>query len=627
MRLAEFLVDSGRHAQALKVIGKDPSAQEDPQGLMLISLCHQALGDSVRAKIAADRLADEPSRGPTALALKGKMALDALDDERAEQLFRAAIEGDPGCAMGWYGLASLRRRRDDADGFWSCTRRAFALAPASREIAIAFHESCLAAGTEELAEADLREAIRTHRMNRRLRFLRIDLLLRQARLAEAMAEIESALVDFGVDDGLLKAALSVREKLGPVSMPAAAKSHGSVSLCMIVKNERAHLARCLLSANPLVDEIIVVDTGSSDETREIARAFGARVHEIPWTNDFSKARNFSLSKASGDWILVLDADEVISASDCEKFRQSLTAAGPHPAAYRFRTRNYTFHANAVGFEANRGDYPEEDGLGWHPTDKVRLFSNDHRIRFDYPVHELVEPSLERLKIPIRECPVPIHHYGTLDDAKTHEKTKRYHRLGLKKRRNFADNPGVLKELAIQHSQLGRHREAHDMWGRYLKIAPRSAEANINLAAACINLGRYAEALRHSQHALRIEPASKEAKLNIAYSLLFLERGGEAEAALEDLLRAHPDYLPAKFLACVASSCLQKSDQAEAIFAELKVLPLGAHIGVAFGDIAGRFLSASRADYARRTLEAAKRFGCRCPEMDAQLEVGTGAAAK
>ena len=83
----------------------------------------------------------------------------------------------------------------------------------------------------------------------------------------------------------------------------------TISLCMIVKNESANLARCLASAKPYVDEIIVVDTGSQDNSIEIARQFGARISHFDWCDDFAIARNVSLDLALGTWILVLDADE------------------------------------------------------------------------------------------------------------------------------------------------------------------------------------------------------------------------------------------------------------------------------------------------------------------------------
>lgn len=87
-----------------------------------------------------------------------------------------------------------------------------------------------------------------------------------------------------------------------------------LSLCMIVKNEEETLEKCLLSAKDIVDEIIIVDTGSDDRTKDIALKFTSKVYDFKWCNDFSKARNFSLSKADNNYVLILDADEVVCAS-------------------------------------------------------------------------------------------------------------------------------------------------------------------------------------------------------------------------------------------------------------------------------------------------------------------------
>ena len=85
-----------------------------------------------------------------------------------------------------------------------------------------------------------------------------------------------------------------------------------VSLCMIACDEEANIGACLQSASRDVDEIIVVDTGSRDRTRSVARHHGARVVELPWRDDFSAARNHGLEQAAGEWILVLDCDERIA---------------------------------------------------------------------------------------------------------------------------------------------------------------------------------------------------------------------------------------------------------------------------------------------------------------------------
>ncbi|MDR3587750.1 MAG: glycosyltransferase [Desulfosporosinus sp.] len=94
-----------------------------------------------------------------------------------------------------------------------------------------------------------------------------------------------------------------------------------ISLCMIVKNEEELLQRSLSNVTRYVDEIIVVDTGSTDRTQVIARNCGAQVYDFPWCDDFSAARNFALEKASCDWVLVLDADEVVNDFQVEDIRK------------------------------------------------------------------------------------------------------------------------------------------------------------------------------------------------------------------------------------------------------------------------------------------------------------------
>ena len=89
----------------------------------------------------------------------------------------------------------------------------------------------------------------------------------------------------------------------------------TLSCCMIVRNEEQFLLQCLESIKDVVDEIIVVDTGSADRTVQIAGEFGAKVYHHPWNNDFSEARNVSLSYATCDWILIMDADEELEQED------------------------------------------------------------------------------------------------------------------------------------------------------------------------------------------------------------------------------------------------------------------------------------------------------------------------
>lgn len=95
----------------------------------------------------------------------------------------------------------------------------------------------------------------------------------------------------------------------------------SISLCMIVKNEEKILARCLDSLKDLMDEIIIIDTGSTDSTKEIAARYTDKIYDFEWVDDFSAARNFSFSKATKDYIYAADADEVLDFENHERFRQ------------------------------------------------------------------------------------------------------------------------------------------------------------------------------------------------------------------------------------------------------------------------------------------------------------------
>jgi tetratricopeptide (TPR) repeat protein len=422
-KLAEFLIDSGRYESALEWLLHAEDGGGYPRMNLLMAVCKEALGDLLSARILVEKVEHDETLSAEALSLKGRIALAGNDFAEAEMLFQQAAAQEEGCASGWFGLSRIHNLKGDVDRSFHCLAKAFLVNPQSREISTALHDITLVTNKMAESEAIFQQTLRERPKNRRLRFFLIDLLLRQSRFSDAMGEIERSLADFGVDAGLLAAAVKVRQRLGPLEINQSRKGQNSVSLCMIVKNERDHLSRC--SVKPFVDEIIIVDTGSTDETKEIALVFGACVYDYVWSEDFSEARNFALSMAKGDWVLVLDADEVLSAADTEKFKQTLNSAPAKPSAFRIQTRNYSNKCNTFNFKTNQGEFFEEQGIGWYPSDKVRLFTNDPRIRFEYPVHELVEPSLKRSNIPVQDCPLVVHHYGTLEDDKTLKKTRNY----------------------------------------------------------------------------------------------------------------------------------------------------------------------------------------------------------
>lgn len=179
-----------------------------------------------------------------------------------------------------------------------------------------------------------------------------------------------------------------------------------LSLCMILKDEAFFLPRCLDAVKDFVDEIVLVDTGSSDNSIEICQQYSDRVFEFPWVDDFAAARNYSLDQAQGDWILVLDADEVITRSDLKSIRTLIERT--EDDVFMLKQLNYSNNPEERDWQPVAQDHP----FGWkykgfcvNPI--ARLFRNQTDIRYIGKVHEVIDLSPEGVRHAALE--VPIHH--------------------------------------------------------------------------------------------------------------------------------------------------------------------------------------------------------------------------
>ena len=150
----------------------------------------------------------------------------------------------------------------------------------------------------------------------------------------------------------------------------------TISLCMIVKNEEDVLERCLSGASPLADEIIIVDTGSTDRTKEIAARFTDHVYDYPWQDDFAAARNFAFSKAACDYQLWLDADDVIPPDSLQKLLTLKAELSPDTDVVML-----PYH---IAFD--------ENGAPTFAYERERLLRREKRFRWTGAVHEVVTPS-------------------------------------------------------------------------------------------------------------------------------------------------------------------------------------------------------------------------------------------
>ena len=188
-----------------------------------------------------------------------------------------------------------------------------------------------------------------------------------------------------------------------------------LTLVMIVRDEAAVLPEFFAHHAGLWDEAVVVDTGSTDASAALAQGAGARVVRHTWTDDFAAARNTGLEEARGAWILLLDADERIAASDFAALR---AAAGELPCAWLQETLNYCDERAHLEWRPVRGNYPEEEAgcSGYFAARRVGLFPRRDAVRFRGRIHESVLPDCEAAGLPLRSLAVPVHHFGFVRSA-------------------------------------------------------------------------------------------------------------------------------------------------------------------------------------------------------------------
>jgi glycosyltransferase involved in cell wall biosynthesis len=179
-----------------------------------------------------------------------------------------------------------------------------------------------------------------------------------------------------------------------------------LSLSMIVKNEGKYLRDCLASVEGTADEIVVIDTGSTDDTLDIAREYNAKIFQFDWIDDFSAARNYALSKTTGDWVLYLDADERLSAGSKEEINKIKLRKGKE------------------GVRCIVNSIDEQKGQP-QIMRYVRLFAKSQEIGFSGCVHEQIEESLLKNDYKIFNSEIEIIHIGyNIPDAEIKEKAKR-----------------------------------------------------------------------------------------------------------------------------------------------------------------------------------------------------------
>lgn len=319
----------------------------------------------------------------------------------------------------------------------------------------------------------------------------------------------------------------------------------TLSLAMIVKNEAANLPRCLGSLQGLVDEMVVVDTGSIDDTVAIAESFGARMGRFTWCDDFSAARNESLRLCTGDWVVVLDADEAIDALDHARIRQAIVRA--RFLAFSLTIRNYYLDGGAATFDrtAVRNRSPYSEGASFsHCSDvsALRLCRRYPDLRFEGRIHEMLTPYFEAKKLSVGHLEAVIHHYGKVDPGREEAKTAYYLRLAEEESAAHPGDPQRLFNFMSQAQVAGEWEKALVAADTYMQQARETPIAVLLTAAmAHQQAERHDMAVGYLQTILKAHPDHAFALNQLAISLTSMGRIGESLAALEKAIALEPGF--------------------------------------------------------------------------------------
>ena len=316
---------------------------------------------------------------------------------------------------------------------------------------------------------------------------------------------------------------------------------------MITKNEENYLEQCLNSVKDIVDEIIVVDTGSKDKTKEIAKKFNAKVYDFKWADDFSAARNESLKYATKDWILVLDADEVIDENDLNKIKTAIEDAEEDIAGFALEQRSY-INSYFEGAVKNESDFNLVRDYPFYISNfLVRLFKNKLELHFKHRVHELIEDSIIEKKLKYEKTDVVLHHFGSLKDENIiKEKAEEYSKIILKE---IEENP----ESARYNYQAGRMYLGRDDYGNALMYFEKTAKIDPNyklvfseIAKIYMQMNDKNRAIEYFRKSLNHNPDNPSPANNLAVVYMSMGKFEQAKKILEEQLKKHPGNKALKY---------------------------------------------------------------------------------
>jgi len=307
---------------------------------------------------------------------------------------------------------------------------------------------------------------------------------------------------------------------------------GRLSLSMIVRNEAERLGACLASVRGLVDEMVVLDTGSTDATVALAESLGARTAPFTWRDDFAAARNESLRLCTGDWILVLDADERLDPAGVATIREALSRTDVQ--GFLLTVRNYLPSGAYLGVHGGArpqpGGFPGTEHLGYATEfPALRLVRRHEGLAYSGRIHELLEPAFEALGWRSAPLGAVIHHFGKAEPDREQAKQDTYFRIALAEASEHPLDPRAQYNLLQEAAMVEAWEACAQAALAFLRLKPQAPlKVILDGARALRELGRMDEAEALLDRAPDA-PGSRPARL-AARADLWLARGQEDRAA-------------------------------------------------------------------------------------------------
>ncbi|HEY1801506.1 MAG TPA: glycosyltransferase [Terriglobales bacterium] len=315
----------------------------------------------------------------------------------------------------------------------------------------------------------------------------------------------------------------------------------TIALSMIVKNGASTIRACLESVCGVVDQIVIADTGCTDQTCDIAREFGAVLVPFPWENHFANARNAALKPVTADWVLVLDADEELDEDARKRIPDLLKAS--NVGGYITPIRNYvpnkfTRAWDRIAVPNDNRHVRAKDAPAYVVHENCRFFRRHPEIFFVGRVHEAVEGPIQALGMKLLPAPFFIHHFGQMSSQQHKDDKALFYRDLLRLKTEEQPNDALAWiQLGLQEYEcLGNAGEALRCLDRALILQPQASDAWIFKSMALLNLGQPQQALAALGNARKDGKGAALREQLCGDAFHYLEQLPEARAAYREALK-------------------------------------------------------------------------------------------